>query len=161
KEKQQVTSGKAKDYKIDMYASARSPIYGASKRGAGAEDSLEGWDISSKVTEMTAERKKAESDAGKKGVKYDGMGQFGFRKKSGADWVKEPAELDDWPTIPASVGKKNSGQIFETTALAISGTQKDAYYGSVQWGWTRNDAADFSLVELKAVSQGTPSSIFM
>jgi hypothetical protein len=161
KKKQAVTSGKAKDYKIDMYASARSPVYGAGTRGTGDAGSMEGWDLNSKVTPMTDARKATEASGGMKGVKYDGMGQYGFRKKSGADWNKQAAELDDWPVLPDTVGKKDSGQTFETTALAISGNQKDAYYGSVQWGWQRDNKAAFKLVDFNAVSQGTPSSIFM
>jgi hypothetical protein len=161
KRKQAVTSGTGKDFYMDMYASSRSPIYGASVRGSGDADKLGGWDISSSVTPMSAADQASNAASGKKGVKYDGMGQYGHRKKSGATWETKPAELDDWPTRPGSVGAKNAGQYFETTALAIEGTQKDCYYGSVQWGWERDAAGTFKLVDFKAVTQGTPSANFL
>jgi len=49
---------------------------------------------------------KKSAEGGVKGVKYDGLGQHGYRKKSGADWIKQPAELDDWPVLPDTVGKR-------------------------------------------------------
>ncbi len=54
------------------------------------------------------------------------------------------------------------GQKFETTALAIYGSQIGTFYGSVEWGWTKA-AADFSpsLVEFKAKSKDLPSPDFM
>lgn len=161
KRKQAVPSGTGKDFYMDMYASSRSPIYGASVRGTGSADKLEGWDISSPVTPMSAADRASNAASGKKGVKYDGMGQYGYRKKSGAAWDTKSAELDDWPTRPGSVGKRNSGQYFETTALAIEGAQKDTYYGSVQWGWERDASATFKLVDFKVVAQGTPSANFL
>ena len=161
KRKQAVPSGTGKDFYMDMYASSRTPIYGASVRGAGSADKLEGWDISSPVTPMSAADRASNAASGQKGVKYDGMGQYGHRKKSGAAWDTKAAELDDWPTRPGSVGKRNSGQYFETTALAIEGAQKDAYYGSVQWGWERDASATFKLVDFKVVAQGTPSANFL
>ena len=54
-----------------------------------------------------------------------------------------------------------SGQIFETTALALEGAQKGTYYGSVKWGWKRNAAGTFGRIPLTLVSKGTPSSNFM
>src|SRR4051794_31386892 len=56
---------------------------------------------------------------------------------------------------------KNSGPVFETTALALDGAQKDSYYGSVQWGWQRDAKAAFSLIDFKVVSAGAPSAAFM
>ena len=59
--------------------------------------------------------------------------QFGFRTdKKGA----QAAETADTPrlTLPPSA---SGSQHFETTALAIDGTQKGTYYGSVKWGWSK------------------------
>ncbi len=55
----------------------------------------------------------------------------------------------------------NSEQIFESTALAIEGTQKDTYYGSVNWGWKRDSSGTFSMIPFKVISQGTPSAGFL
>lgn len=164
KKKQAVTSGAGKDSYIDQLAALRNPIYIASA-GAGAEkDTLEGANVGAKVAEMTAKEKTDyEKSSGLKGVKYTAasLGQWGYRKKSGANWDVKPAELDDVPQRPGSIGKKNSGQVFETTALAVEGAQKNSYYGSVQWGWERDASATFKLVDFKILSQGTPSAAFM
>jgi len=164
KQKQSLTSGAGKDFHIDRLSSSRNPIYGASQGADKDKDKLEGWDVGPKVTPMTEDqRKQYEKDHGIKGVKYtaDSKAQVGWRKKSGNDWVTQAAELDDWPMLPNTVGKKNSGQVFETTALAVEGTQKNSYYGSVQWGWERDDKAAFKLIDFKLVSKGAPSAIFM
>jgi len=42
---------------------------------------------------------------------------------------------------PSGDGAKNSSMIFETTALALDGTQKGTYYGSVKMGPGRPTAA--------------------
>jgi hypothetical protein len=161
KKKQAVTSGTGKDFYLDQYAGTRNPLYVTSEAPAADADKMEAWKAGPKVTPMSKKDQKAHAKDGVKGVKYDGLGQHGYRKKSGEKWKSQPAELDDWPTRPDSVGKKDSGQYFETTALAIEGTQKDAYYGSVQWGWERDAKAAFKLVDFKVVSMGTPSASFM
>jgi hypothetical protein len=160
KKSQAVTTGPGKDSYIDQYAGTRNPLYATSTPPAAGADKMENWDTGAKIKEMSAERKAANAAAGKKGVKYDNLGQHGYRKKSGASWISQPAELDDWPTRSGSVGKKDSGQVFETTALALTGTQKGTYYGSVQWGWQRDGTAKFSLVDFKTVSKGALSAGF-
>jgi hypothetical protein len=55
----------------------------------------------------------------------------------------------------------NSEQIFESTALAVEGTQKNTYYGSVNWGWKRDASGTFSMLPLKVISQATPSVNFL
>src|SRR5262249_21053659 len=61
--------------------------------------------------------------------------QFGFRTdKKGP----VPAQMADTPrlTLPVTaIGSKN----FETAALAIDGVQKGTYYGSVKWGWRKDE----------------------
>jgi hypothetical protein len=162
KKSQAVTSGVGKDSYIDQYSGTRNPLYATTKAPASGADKMEKWDTGPKVKEASAKEQQANADAGQKGIKYErNFGQHGYRKKAGAGWASQPAELHDWPTRPGSVGKKNSGQVFETTALAITGSQKDLYYGSVQWGWQRDGSAAFSLVDLKAISQGTPSAGFL
>src|SRR5262249_39796187 len=137
------------------------PLYATDTPPASDADKMGAWATGDKVTPMTPEQQKKSADEGTKGVKYNGIGQHGFRNKVGDEWKSQPAELDDWPTRRSSPGKKNSGQVFETTALAIDGTQKDSYYGSVRWGWERNDKAEFKLVDFDVVSRGTPSAGFL
>lgn len=72
---------------------------------------------------------------------------------------KQDAELHDETGLNDS--DKNSGQIFETTALAIKGNQTGTYYGSVRWGWRTDDKGNFAKLPFVAVSQGVPSSTFI
>lgn len=75
--------------------------------------------------------------------------------------VEKDAKLSDAPKIRSVDVSKNSGQIFETTALAIKGNQAGTYYGSVRWGWRSDDNGNFAKLPLEVVSQGVPSSTFM
>ena len=69
----------------------------------------------------------------------------------------EAAELDDAPhQVPRRIRTD-----FRSAALAIEGTQKDTYYGSVSWGWKLDAAGKFSMIPFKAISQGTPSVNFL
>src|SRR5262249_1977659 len=69
------------------------------------------------------------------------------------------AELHDGPTLPTA--KANSGKLFETTALAIEGTQKGTYYGSVSWGLKTDGAGKLSKVEMAKASEAVPTQNFM
>ena len=88
-------------------------------------------------------------------------GKHGSRfKDATGKLVESDAELHDNTGLNDS--SKDSGQIFETTALAIKGNQAGTYYGSVKWGWRTNDKGDFSKIDpIEVVSQGVPSSSFM
>lgn len=161
KTRQAVKSGTAKDFYIDQYAGTRNPLYATTNPPASDADNMAAWPEDPKVEKMTEDERKKSDETGKVGQLYKGIGQHGYRKKSGASWDTKDAELRDRPNRPGSVDKKNSGQYFETTALAVEGTQKDSYYGSVQWGWERDSAAAFKLVDFKVVSMGVPSENFM
>ena len=50
----------------------------------------------------------------------------------------QKAKLRDFPKL--NNANINSGNYFETTALAIEGEQKGTYYGSVKWGWETDGA---------------------
>jgi len=68
------------------------------------------------------------------------------------------AHLRDEPKLnPAP----DAEQVFETTALAVAGTQQDTYYGSVQWGWRTDSDGNFTQLPLEIVSAGVPSPVFM
>ena len=68
------------------------------------------------------------------------------------------AILEDRPCM-ADPGP-NSGQIFETTALAVKGAQKGTYYGSVQWGWQTDSAGKYTMLPMTLVSEDAPSDTF-
>jgi hypothetical protein len=67
-----------------------------------------------------------------------GMGQHGFHYFDETATVHEQdAILRDGPFLPSS--STRASQHFETAALAIEGKQKNTFYGSVSWGWAKNE----------------------
>ncbi len=56
--------------------------------------------------------------------------------------------------------RKESNQVFETTALAVKGVQEGTYYGSVQWGWEKDAIGKVKKLPLTLVSNDVPSSVF-
>ena len=94
-------------------------------------------------------------------TKGNSWGKHGFRYKPDKNWKSQDATLIDTPTIGSVDVSKDSAQIFETTAVAVKGNQKDAYYGSVQWGWQTDDKGNHTKIPFKVVSQGVPSSTFI
>ncbi len=93
-------------------------------------------------------------------TKKNDWGRHGFRYTDASGALKEQdALLNDETGL--NNGATNSAQIYETTALAIKGKQKDSYYGSVEWGWRTDSAGAFTKLPLKVISQGVPSSTFM
>jgi hypothetical protein len=52
------------------------------------------------------------------------------------------------------------GFSFETCAICAEGTDKDAYYGCVSWGYDINATDVFTEAPFKIISRGTPSSDF-
>jgi hypothetical protein len=71
---------------------------------------------------------------------------------------KKDAHLRDTPDLPTA--GNNSSQIFESTALALEGTQEGTTYGSVEWGWKRDDTGAFSRLPLKVTTMGIPTETF-
>jgi hypothetical protein len=88
-----------------------------------------------------------------------GWGQNGYHYTDKSGPKHAVAKLIDNPLL--NNAEKDSGQIFETTALATKGKQTGTYYGSVRWGWRTDDQANFSKLPLEVISQGVPSSTFM
>jgi hypothetical protein len=68
------------------------------------------------------------------------------------------AESKDIPNLPDH--RNNSSQIFESTALALEGPQKDTTYGSVQWGWKRDGGGSFSKLPFTIKTIGVPTATF-
>ncbi|MDH4474393.1 MAG: DUF4157 domain-containing protein [Fluviicola sp.] len=94
---------------------------------------------------------------GKTGIKgklastptHSSWGQHATKQKNGT-W--NPAILKDTPTM--SGRGNNSHQKFETAALALSGTQKDMYYGSVSWGWEVDNSGVFNRLPVTLATSG-------
>ena len=128
------------DYRIDTWPHTQSPVYATQDPpGNNAPTLADGVDPSgdNNYTQM----------------------DYGARYYSSGNLTQEPAVLWDKPRIPN--GGANSNQIFETTALAVEGNQAGTYYGSVRWGWKKDNQGNFSIVDLSVVSKGVPTETFM
>jgi hypothetical protein len=98
-------------------------------------------------------------DALKDTPTHANWGQHGWRYIDAAGKEqKQIAILKDRPTRPGR--GKNSGQTFETTALAIEGVQEGTYYGSVSWGWETDAAGKFSVLPIEVRSKSAPTERF-
>ena len=87
-------------------------------------------------------------------------GQHGWRYNDDTGTEqKQEAKLSDTPT-QGNVAT-NSKNIFEVTALALSGAQEGTYYGSIRWGWETDSSGNHTKLPLSIVSQGVPSSSFI
>jgi hypothetical protein len=92
--------------------------------------------------------------------------QLGHRYKSlfGLKTNKRSAKLYDKPNLPGAVSalekdrNAKSNMTFETTAVALSGSQAGRYYGSVQWGFKIDDPdTGVELLDFTKKSDGNPS----
>lgn len=92
-------------------------------------------------------------------TKKNTWGRHGFHYTDGGAKKEQDALLFDETGLNDAA--KDAAQVFETTALAIAGNQKDMYYGSVEWGWRTDNAGTYTKIPLKVVSEGVPSSTFM
>ena len=88
-----------------------------------------------------------------------GNAQWGWHYKDGGVEKHQNAILRDRPTLPGR--GNNSGQKFETAALAVDGVQSGTYMGSVSWGWSVDGSGTFSKHPLTLVSKGNPSAGFI
>ncbi len=140
KSKNDVTPGRSiPDYEqgqgthIDQSPSGRTPLFGMTDPGTGSEL----------------------ADSGPS--RYMHLGSH-FSDKAGLHhdhaWIYDPARL-------AVADKSEASQTFETTALAIAGAQKGAYYGSVKWGWNKSASAiTATKLAFQGVSKDAPSPDF-
>ena len=62
-------------------------------------------------------------------------------KNAAGQLESQNAKMKDTPTV---VRNNTRETIFETTALALGGNQKDQYYGSITWGYTVDSGAAWS-----------------
>lgn len=132
---------------IDRFKPKNNPIYGSDNLADG------------QTLEDTPQDNNTTADDVDLGV--NATYHLGHRYMDGDDLKKKKAGLWDFPKIRSKDVSRNSGQIFETTAVALSGNQKDSYYGSVQWGWQTDGEGNFSKVPFEKVSEGVPSSSFL
>ena len=128
---------------IDQPTNA-NPLYATGEAGAG--DTL-------------ASTRVAEPGLSVEGnVRSHGQHGWHYRDASGAPQHQD-AILNDKPVLRRPA--KNSGQIFETAALAIKGRQEGTYYGSVKWGWETDKDGTLTKLPLSVLAVGVPSATFM
>ena len=142
-----VTGGAADGRQIDRLYGNNNPVYGADRLPDG------------KGLDATPESNAPQGEAAVVGgAKQNASYVLGHRTKDGAGWKAAPAKLSDKPKLPP--GAPSSSQVFETTALALEGKDKDKYYGSVSWGWKTEADGKFTQLPLTKVSDGKPSEGF-
>jgi hypothetical protein len=137
-------------FQIDQQGHIHNPLYAAEEPRKGD-------------TMLTTPTKpvKEDPDLADK-TKYKGWGQHGHHILDNEGKPEEKpldAELSDRPQN--NFRRNNSGQIFETTALAIDGVQKGTYYGSVTWGWQVDGNGEYKKLDMQLVSDGMPSATFL
>jgi hypothetical protein len=94
---------------------------------------------------------------GENGYRYVEVSDEGdIRERVKKAWLRDTPHLRG-----LEVGEKASSQVFEVTALALEGSQKGSYYGSVSWGWELDAEGVHKLIPLEVVSQNNPSATFM
>lgn len=122
-----------------------NPLYAAGE--ASAQDTLASTPIAPPGMSL-----------GDREVRSSGQHGWHYRDATGTPQHQD-AILIDKPLfrIPAP----NSGQTFETTALAIKGRQEGTYYGSVKWGFETDQGGTLTALPLSIVAAGVPSATFM
>lgn len=137
-----VASGKpGAGYAIDQLSHLNTPIY-TENVNLGATKEL-------KDTVQTADKRAGE------------MGHCFKEKPTDTAKKKHSAVLLDTPQSAKSVGRS---KMFESTALAIDGTDKGTYYGSVTWGYKIEGTAAAPTIktfDIDRASKGNPTSNFI
>ena len=141
-----IQDGSDKGTSIDRIpkAGVNNPIYGA----LGGDENM---DIAN--TQMP-EQDLDESEAGQKvGGAYNRLG----KRVPNEDPIS--AVLSDTPKRIVPLPRDSMCE-FETTALALEGTQKGTYYGSVKWGWQTDKDGELELIDFEKVKEGNPTKRF-
>lgn len=155
------TRGAGVGHFIDRLEGYPNPIYPTTKSvvAGGSASDLADYQTTG-ITALTPAQQTAQAaSTGITGRRYTGWGQHGYRKVVSGSYVTQAAELYDAPAVGGAGA--NSEQVFETTALAISGSDRGTYYGSVEWGWRKDATGTFSRLPFRLVSQGVPSVNFL
>jgi hypothetical protein len=138
-----VTSGAGQGSRIDQSAKNKNPMY-AAVAGGGANAKLSDTPTSSQYGQYGYHYKETRSSI------YSGVAPEEVKH--------EKAILKDDPSLPDR--GNDSGQTFETAALAIEGKQSGTYMGSVEWGWNVDASGKFSQLPVKLKSKGLPTTGF-
>jgi hypothetical protein len=141
KEGRRATSGAGQDYVLDRISTANNPIYGASNLGSG-----EGLDKTKTDNNASGDPTKVGDNA---------TYQLGFARTEGGTKKKKEAGLRDRPVSAAG------GNMFETTALGLEGSDKGKYFGSVKWGTVRTSATNVDVKDIEIASMGTPTQSYL
>jgi hypothetical protein len=116
-----VSRGKAKGYTIDASGASNNPIYFDTKNLNPQEDLKDTPD-----SEVTTGTPVVGSN-----TNYE-LGSCYKLNPTDAERTPHSAGISD---KPQGIQNKGYGMMFETVALAIDGTDKGQYYGSVKWGY--------------------------
>ena len=141
-----VESGTGEGWAVDRLSDHNTPVYGSEDLSAG--DGLD----KTKQDNNTSGKKTEVKDGG------NATYQLGHHYTDSGTPKHKEAKLYDGP---GTFSAKNSKQTFETTALALEGSQKGTYYGSVEWGWERDGSGTLKKLDFKAVTKGIPSGNFL
>jgi hypothetical protein len=147
-----VGSGKSGEgFTIDTNPGTTNPLYGERNNLSATQD-LKDTPQSANTTTDPVKLGKNSS--------YE-LGHCYKEKPADTEKKKHPAGLWDKP-----LGDKAKGvsKTFETTALAIEGTDKGKYYGSVKWGYKMEgttEAPTVTKTNITEASKGTPTANFI
>lgn len=146
---------------IDKQSNTRNPLYATAAPNLHGADRLETY----ATQPVVHHPQPAQSPSAQQGPqpqwppseqRHTGFGKHGHRFFDGG-WHTEAADLHDAPTSPAKPGAQMT---FETTALALEGEQKGAYYGSVSWGLAANQEGEIHKIAMQKASDAQPTAAF-
>lgn len=83
------------------------------------------------------------------------FGQHAIKKEDNT-WTK--ATLNDLPSISRF---PNSSREFEVVAIALDGEDKHKYFGSIGWGWLKDEKGTVTLKSMSLISEQRPSDNFV
>lgn len=146
---------------IDRREGSVNPLYGTTNtvKAGGSATKLGDYEARPPTTFTAAQQAADAAAIGVSGRTGSGGSTQGFRKVVNGVFVTQPAEMHDAPMLHPH--GPNSLQVFETTALAVSGSQAGTYYGSVEWGWTRDAKGAFARKPFRVLAQGIPTVEFL
>ncbi len=158
----QATSGAGVGRFIDRVPGQPNPIYGTQPtvNPGGSATNLADYPARPINALTPAQQATVTTNMGGiSGIQYTGGSRPGYRFAFLGTFAEKAAELYDAPSLGATP-MPNSGQVFETAALAMEGPQAGTYYGSVEWGWRTDAAGAFTRLPLRLISDGVPSVNF-
>jgi hypothetical protein len=137
KEGRRVTGGAGADYVLDRVSTRNNPIYGADNLGAG-----DGLDRTKQDNNTSGDPTKVGDNA---------TYQLGHAYTDGGVKKKQEAGLWDKPV------SGSGGNLFETAALGLEGTDQGKYFGSVKWGTVRTSTTNVDVKDIELASMGMPT----